>query len=97
MTSRSKKYNYNISASGNFVTNNLNLGVSNMFSGSFSASNNVSSATNVTGLSFDKIGKKLGVSDTTIYKWIKNLRAVLVRFWIFTIKMCARKKKLLTF
>jgi hypothetical protein len=25
-----------------------------------------------TGLSFDKIGKKLGVSDTTIYKWIKN-------------------------
>jgi hypothetical protein len=53
MTSRSKKYNYNISASGNFVTNNLNLGVSNMFSGSFSASNNVSSATNVTGLSFD--------------------------------------------
>ena len=35
------------------MTNNLNLGVSNMFSGSFSASNNVSSATNVTGLSFD--------------------------------------------
>jgi hypothetical protein len=53
MTSRSKKYNYNISASGNFVTNNLNLGVSNMFSGSFSASNNVSSPTNVTGLSFN--------------------------------------------
>jgi len=25
-----------------------------------------------TGLSFDKIGKKLGVSDTTIYKWIKK-------------------------
>ena len=24
-----------------------------------------------TGLSFDKIGKKIGISDTTVYKWLK--------------------------
>jgi len=36
----------------NLVTNNVNLGISSMFSGSFSASNNVSSAANVTGLTF---------------------------------------------
>ncbi len=53
MTTKSKKYNYNINALGNLSINNLNLGVSNIFSGSFSASNNVSSASNVTGLSFD--------------------------------------------
>jgi len=50
MASRPKRFNYNISE---LETNNLNLGISSMFSGSFSASNNVSSATNVTGLSFN--------------------------------------------
>ena len=38
---------------GNMLSNNLNLGTTSMFSGSFSASNNQSSAANVTGLIFD--------------------------------------------
>ena len=66
MTSRSKKYNYNINASGNFATNNLNLGVSNMFSGSFSASNNVESPTNVTGLSFDNASVRFFQCQMTV-------------------------------
>lgn len=36
----------------NLLATNLNLGVSSMYSGSFVASNNVTSATNVTGFSF---------------------------------------------
>jgi hypothetical protein len=52
MTTRSKKYNYNIFLDGDLSTNNLNLGVSTIFSGSFGANNNVSSPANVTGLSF---------------------------------------------
>ena len=52
MTTRSKKYNYNIFLDGDLSTNNLNLGVSTIFSGSFSASNNISTPTNVTGLTF---------------------------------------------
>ena len=36
----------------NLITNNVNLGMSSMFSGSFSASNNVVAASNVTGLAF---------------------------------------------
>ena len=36
----------------NLVTSSVNLGISSMFSGSFSASNNISSAANVTGLAF---------------------------------------------
>jgi hypothetical protein len=38
---------------GTLLANNLNLGMSSFFSGSFVASNNVSSATNVTGLVFN--------------------------------------------
>jgi hypothetical protein len=38
--------------SNNLVTNNINFGVSSFFSGSFNASNNVLSASNVTGLIF---------------------------------------------
>jgi hypothetical protein len=52
MTSRSKKYNYNIFLDGDLSTNNLNLGISTIFSGSFAASNNVVTPQNVTGLSF---------------------------------------------
>jgi hypothetical protein len=52
MTTKSKKYNYNINAIGNLSINNVNLGISNLFSGSFSASNNVTSPSNVTGLVF---------------------------------------------
>lgn len=37
---------------GSLLTSNANLGMNNLFSASFSASNNVSSATNVTGLTF---------------------------------------------
>jgi hypothetical protein len=52
MTSRSKKYNYNIFLDGDLSTNNLNLGISTIFSGSFAASNNVVTPQNVIGLSF---------------------------------------------
>jgi Concanavalin A-like lectin/glucanases superfamily len=45
----------NLATIANIVTNNLNYGISNVFSGSFSASNNVSSPTNVTGLSFPNV------------------------------------------
>ena len=38
---------------GNFAVSNLNLGISNMWSGSFAPSNNVSSFTDVVGLVFD--------------------------------------------
>jgi len=37
---------------GSLLTSNVNLGITNLFSASFSASNNISSATNVTGLVF---------------------------------------------
>ena len=38
---------------GTLVTNNVNVGVGSMFGGSFNAANNVSSASNVTGFSFN--------------------------------------------
>ena len=37
----------------NLKTDNLNLGISNMYSGSFTANNNVSTPANITGLAFD--------------------------------------------
>ena len=65
MTLRSKKYNYNIAASGDLSTNNLNLGVSTIYSGSFSASNHVSTLTNVTGNTNTVLGFNSGCCITS--------------------------------
>lgn len=37
----------------NFIANNVNYGITSVFSGSFSASNNVTTPTNITGFNFD--------------------------------------------
>jgi hypothetical protein len=66
MTLRSKKYNYNIAASGDLSTNNLNLGVSTIYSGSFSASNNVSTPQNVIGLSFSNSTTRMFKCQLTV-------------------------------
>lgn len=64
-------------------TPNVNLGISSMFSGSFIAANNVSSATNVTGLSFPtsttsyfeaKVVITITKTDTTTLDEIISLR-----------------------
>jgi hypothetical protein len=64
-------------------TPNVNLGISSMFSGSFIAANNVSSATNVTGLSFPtattsyfeaKVVITITKTDTTTLDEIVSLR-----------------------
>jgi hypothetical protein len=64
-------------------TPNVNLGISSMFSGSFIAANNVSSATNVTGLSFTtadiryfeaKVVITITKTDTTTLDEIISLR-----------------------
>lgn len=64
-------------------TPNVNLGISSMFSGSFIAANNVSSATNVTGLSFTtadiryfeaKVVITITKTDTTTLDEIVSLR-----------------------
>jgi hypothetical protein len=55
---------------GNIIANSINLGVSNMFSGSFTPSNNISVASNVTGLSFN---------NSDIRSFIINLTASITR------------------
>ena len=55
---------------GNIIANSINLGVSNMFSGSFTPSNNVSVASNVTGLYFN---------NSDIRSFIINLTASITR------------------
>ena len=55
---------------GNIIANSINLGVSNMFSGSFTPSNNVSVASNVTALYFN---------NSDIRSFIINLTASITR------------------
>jgi len=64
MASRPKRFNYNVHS--DLETNNLSLGISSMFSGSFSASNNVSLATNVTGLSFNNLTTRFFQCQITV-------------------------------
>ena len=51
---------------GNIIANSINLGVSNMFSGSFTPSNNVSVASNVTGLSFNNSDIRSFIVNLTV-------------------------------
>jgi len=55
---------------GNIIANSINLGVSNMFSGSFTPSNNIPTSTNVTGLYFN---------NSDIRSFIINLTASITR------------------
>jgi len=61
-------YMFTNMTANNLVASNVNLGVSSLFSGSFIASNNVTAASNVTGLSFSNsaIGAFTATVDVTI-------------------------------